>query len=496
MTKAAVLSWVAGGRIRRQRAGENRLEAPAASRWVMRVAAIAVALSAHPAAPHAEETRLPLSARSATPGAEEGKPLEPIAAPSAEVRDWSVHLQGTGIYQGTLRFNSPYRGPNSLDPGNRWRETLSATAYLGRRLWEGAELYFNPEVNQGFGLSETRGLAGFSNGEAQKAGFETPKPNVARLFLRQTFGLGGEQEAVADDLNAIAGTRNISRLTVTAGKFAASDIFDNNNYAHDPRTTFLNWSIWEAAAWDYPADQKGYTDGIALDFNQKDWALRGGWFLEPKVANDRNLDPRFWKHFGAVTELELRHRLADQPGSVKLLAFANRAPMGNLRQATDIALATGMPADIAAVRRDRFKVGAAINLEQAITDELGGFARASWNDGRTEAWAFTDVDTSVSLGASLKGGRWNRPADTVGLAAAMNLISKEHQDFFAAGGTGILVGDGRLSYGPEGIVEAYYAVSIAEPLVLTLDYQFVVNPAYNSDRGPVSIFGARLHAQF
>jgi high affinity Mn2+ porin len=438
----------------------------------------------------------------AQPGTADEKPGAPqreqsgAPAESVEAKDWSLHGQLTGIYQGNLRFASPYRGPNSLDPGNRWRETISTTAYLGRRLWDGAELYFNPEVNQGFGLSSTRGLAGFSNGEAQKAGFETPKPNVARLFLRQTFGFGGEQEAVEDDLNKIAGMQDISRLQVTIGKFAAPDIFDDNRYAHDPRTTFFNWSIWEAAAWDYPADQKGYTDGIALDFNQKGWALRGGWFLEPKVANDRNLDPRFWKHFGAVTELELRHELWDQPGKVRLLAFANRANMGNLRQATDIALATGAPADITAVRRDRFKVGAAVNLEQAFSEELGGFARASWNDGRTEAWAFTDIDASVSLGASLKGGRWSRAADTVGLAAVMNLISKAHQDFFAAGGTGILVGDGRLSYGPESILEAYYALGIADPLALTLDYQFVVNPAYNSDRGPVSIFAARARVPF
>jgi high affinity Mn2+ porin len=455
---------------------------------------VMLALCACSAASRADDAERPTPAAKDAAGDEEKEPTAETGPP--EVRDWSVHVQGTGIYQGTLRFASPYRGPNSLDPGNRWQETISGTAYLGRRLWEGAELYFNPEFNQGFGLSDTRGLAGFPNGEAQKAGFDTPKPNVARLFLRQTFGLGGDQEKVDDDLNSIAGARDVSRVTVTAGKFAAPDIFDDNRYAHDPRTTFLNWSVWEAAAWDYPADQKGYTDGLAVELNQPGWALRGGWFLEPKIANDRNLDPRFWKHFGAVAELELRHEIEEQPGKLRLLAFANRAHMGNLREATDIALATGAPADIALVRRDRVKYGFAVNLEQAISDELGAFGRASWNDGRTEAWAFTDIDTSVSLGASLKGARWRRPQDTVGLAAVMNLISKDHQDFFAAGGTGILVGDGRLSYGPEGILEAYYSFAVVEAVALSLDYQFVVNPAYNSDRGPVNIFAARVHAQF
>jgi high affinity Mn2+ porin len=188
---------------------------------------------------------------------------------------------------------------------------------------------------------------------------------------------------VEDGLNSIAGRRDISRITVTAGKFAAPDIFDDNRYAHDPRTTFLNWSIWEAGAWDYPADQKGYTDGIAVELNQRSLALRGGWFIEPTIANPRDLDPRFWKRFGAVTELELRHERYRQPGSLKLLASANRAHMGNRQEAADIALATGAPADITAVRRDRFKYGFAVNLEQAFSDELGGFARASWNDGRT-----------------------------------------------------------------------------------------------------------------
>lgn len=424
-------------------------------------------------------------------------PVSSDSARQTEAEDWSFHFQGTGVFQGYPAFRAPFNGPNSLPGGGEGRETISATAFLGRRLpWEGGELYFNPEFNQGFGLARTVGLAGFSNGEAQKAGFDTPKPNVARLFLRQSFGLGGEQETLDPDLNQLAERVDVSRVTVTAGKFAVTDIFDDNQYAHDPRTTFLNWSLWEAGAWDYPADQKGYTDGVALEFNQKDWALRGGWFLEPKIANERNLDPRFLKRYGTVAELETRHVWWGEPGKLRFLGFANRAPMGNLDQAVAIAEATGTPADITTVRRDRWKAGFALNLEQSVSEGIGIFSRVSWNDGHTESWAFTDIDRSATLGASIKGISWSRPEDTVGIAGAVNGLSKAHRNFFAAGGTGILIGDGRLNYATEDIIETYYNFKVAEPLSFALDYQFVANPAYDRDRGPVSIFGARIHVEF
>jgi high affinity Mn2+ porin len=421
---------------------------------------------------------------------------DPAAAPGDDAA-WSLHFQSTGVWQGYPGFRSPFQGQNSLPGGGEARETLSATAFLGRKLpWQGGELYFNPEAQQGFGIGRTVGIAGFPNGEGGKAGFDTPKPNVARLFLRQTFGLGGATETIADGANRLAGTLDVSRITVTAGKFAATDVFDDNQYAHDPRTTFLNWSLWEAAAWDYPADQKGYTDGVAVEFNQKSWALRGGWFLQPKIANDRDLETRFWRAFGAVTEFETRHEIAGRPGKLRFLVFANRAHMGNLGQAVALAAETGAPADIAAVRNYRWKAGFAVNLEQAVSDDLGVFSRLSWNDGRSETWAFTDVDRSLSLGASLKGTGWQRPQDTIGLAGAINELSTAHREFFAAGGLGTLIGDGRLNYAPEGIIETYYNCRVVEPASLTLDYQLVANPAYDQDRGPVHVFAVRLHVEF
>jgi len=407
------------------------------------------------------------------------------------LEDWSLHAQSTAIYQGDFGFHAPYQGTNSLSGNQQWRESISATGFLGRRLpWEGGALYFDPEFNQGFGVSRSLGLASFSNGEASKAGFDTPQPNVARLFLRQSFGLGGEQDYLKPDQNQLGESVDIDRITVTAGKFSMSDIFDDNAYAHDPRTQFLNLSFVDALAWDYPADSKGYSDGLAIELNRKSWAFHWGAMLEPKIANQRDLDPRFWIHLGTTAQLDERYTLWGRGGVVRELVFLNRADMGNLEQAA----ANG--GNIVATRRDRYKAGFALNLEQAVTDDLGLFSRLSWNDGHSEPWAFTDIDRGVSLGLSLQGTSWGRARDTVGLAGALNGISKAHRNYLAAGGSGIFVGDGKLDYAPEGLFETYYAIYLAEPATFTLDYQFVAYPAFNQDRGPVSLFAARLHVAY
>jgi len=405
--------------------------------------------------------------------------------------EWSTHYQYTFIDQGHPAFRSPYSGPNSLNPGNRSRETMTATAYLGRTLWDGAALYLNPELGQGFGLSRTTGLAGFPNGEAQKSGSHAPKPYIARLYLAQTIGLGGEQETVEDDLNQIAGTRDLSRITLYAGKLAVNDLFDTNSYAHDPRNDFMNWAVWEGGAYDYAADQRGYTDGAAAELNQKEWAFRLGAFLEPKRSNDRNLDTRMLQRGGYQAELEERYELLGEAGKLRLLGFVNRSLAGSYRQALS------MPdLDIAATRKTRVKAGFVINLEQAVTNQLGAFARLSWNDGHSEIISFTDIDRSAVIGLRLNGAAWDRPDDSLGLAAVVNALSSDHADFLAAGGLGILVGDGRLHYATEDILETFYRWQFIKPLSLTANYQFFLHPAYNRDRGPVSVFAVRVHLQY
>ncbi|KQQ30675.1 porin [Methylobacterium sp. Leaf123] len=414
---------------------------------------------------------------------------------------FSLHGQTTFVNQGVTGFRAPYRGPQSLVP-DQAQATTTATLFLGLKLFEGTELYYNPEFSQGFGLSRTLGVAGFVNGEAQKAGAPFPKLRSNRYFVRQTFGLGGETEEVPDGPNSIAGTRDVERITVIAGKFALGDFFDGNVYAHDPRVDFMNWGLWAAAAWDFPANLPGFTQGVMVEYNRAEFAIRAAYTQVPKEPSSDVLDPRVFERAGAVIEFEERHTLPvlDQPGKVRLGLFSNVGNTANFRQVVGLTQA-GAFADIntaaAATREPRRKSGAYVNLEQALTAELGLFARASVNDGRNENLNFTDVDGSVSGGLSLKGTAWGRPQDTVGVGAAANRISSSHRAYFANGGLGLLIGDGRLdNYAPERAVEVYYAMNLTKAVTMSFDYQHIENPAYNRDRGPADFFGTRLHTDF
>ena len=313
--------------------------------------------------------------------------------------------------------------------------------------------------------------------------------------MRQTFGFGGEKETFEDEFNQLPGKKDVSRLTVTLGKLSVSDIFDENKYASDPRTNFWNWSMWESGAFDYAADQKGYTWGMALDFNQKTWALRGGYFLIPIFSNVQSLDHALLRRGQYVGELEMRYTLGSQPGTIKLLGWFSRANAGSYREALDDPAIDPNTA-IEDSRRSRTKFGYAFSLEQALTKDLGAFARVSWADGQSEIMSFTDIDASLAVGLSLKGTRWGRPDDTVGLGGAVNALSSAHKDYIAAGGLGVLIGDGKLNYADERIWEAYYSLALRKRTFVTFDYQLATNPGYNGDRGPVSIFGTRFHADF
>jgi high affinity Mn2+ porin len=410
--------------------------------------------------------------------------------------NWNVHAQTTFLPQGYPAFPALYTGPKSLPPGGQVQATWTTTAFLGVKLWQGGEFYFNPEFAQGFGLNGTQGLAGFSNGEAQKAGAEFPKIRAQRYYLRQTFGLGGEQEDVADAANQLSGKRDIDRITVIAGRFAIGDFFDNNAYAHDPRADFMNWAMWASAAYDFPADLPGFTRGAVVELNRKDWAVRGGLFEVPAEPNSDVLNTRTG---GAVIEFEGRYSIAEQPGKLRLGVFGNQGNTANYRQALAISAADpalDINAVTASIRHTNPKYGIYANLEQQVVKDVGLFARASWNDGQNEILSFTDVDRSVSGGLSIKGSFWGRPNDTIGIGGAINGLSAANRDFLAAGGLGLLIGDGRLNYSPERIFETYYAVSVNKNFTVTADYQLIANPAYNADRGPVSLFSGRLHAEF
>ena len=431
----------------------------------------------------------------------------PLTAPDAaktaaaktalpESTDWNVHAQTTFLPTGYPAFRSPYAGPNSLPGSGQARETWTTTAFLGVRLWQGGEFYFDPELAQGFGLNGTLGLAGFSNGEAQKAGAPFPKYRPQRYYIRQTFGLGGEQEDVADAANQLPGKRDIDRVTVVVGRFAVGDFFDGNSYAKDPRADFMNWAMWSSAAYDFPADLPGFTRGAVAELNRTDWAVRAGVFEVPSAPNS---DVLTFKTGGAVLEFEERHKIFDQPGKLRLGIFANRGNTGNYRQALAIAAfdpAIDINTVMQSIRRENPKYGFYANAEQQIAKDIGLFARASWNDGQNETLSFTDIDRSLSGGVSIKGSYWGRSSDTIGLGGAINGLSSGHRDLLVAGGLGLLIGDGRLNYQPERILETYYALAIDKNFTVTADYQFITNPAYNADRGPVHIFSGRLHGEF
>jgi high affinity Mn2+ porin len=274
---------------------------------------------------------------------------------------------------------------------------------------------------------------------------------------------------------------------------SVKDIFDSNAYANDPRTQFMNWAFMANEAWDYPADSLGFMTGFAAELYQPNWAVRYGFFQMPRSSNGTALDMNFLKAWGMVLELERRYEFNGHPGAVRMLGFLNQAHMGSYGAAVDNPT---RPADIEATRQYRQKFGFGLNLEQEIAKNIGLFARLGWSDGKTEAWVFSDVDRTATVGISIKGEFWRRPEDTLGLANAVNGIAKAHQEFLAAGGTGILAGDGALNYALEDALEIYYDFQVWKTIYVALDYQFLINPAFNRDRGPVSVFGARLHWEF
>jgi high affinity Mn2+ porin len=408
---------------------------------------------------------------------------------------FAVHGQFTYVEQDTSRFNAPYTGPNSLSPG-RGAETTDATLYLGAQLWPGAEGWINGEIDQGFGLDDTLGAAGFPSGEAYKVGKNQPYLRLPRLFVRQTLNLDGANQAVDAEANQLGGSRSANRVVITVGKLGVADIFDTNQYAHDPRGDFFNWAVIDAGTFDYAADAWGYTAGAAIEWYQNAWTLRGGVFDLSNVPNSAHLDPGFHE-FQSILELEKRHDIAGRAGRLLLTVFDSRGRMGLLDDAEQLAESTGGAVDIAAVRRYRGRAGASLDLEQQLSPDLGAFARLGKAGGNVETYEFTDIDRTVSAGLSLQGTRWHRAQDTLALAAIDNGISAARERYLNAGGLGILIGDGRLAHpGPEQIIETYYSFAALNFAHLSVDYQWINHPAYNRDRGPVSVVAVRVHAQF
>lgn len=435
---------------------------------------------------------VPLLCWSVVAAADDAAPPEDSAP-----QQWAIHGQTTTVWGYQPAFRSAYQGAHSLPPAANGRETFDLTLYGGVRLWPGAELWINPEIDQGFGLGNSLGVAGYVSGEAYKLGAVDPYGRLGRAFLRQTIDLGGETEKIEPYLNVLGGTQTANRLVITVGKFAVVDVFDTNEYAHDPRGDFLNWAMLDQASFDYAADAWGVTYGAAAEWYQGRWAARLGAFDLTNMPNSSFLNVPLLQQNQYVAELEERHSLWDRPGKLKALYWMTFGNLGTYNAAVAQGAATGQTPATGDVRHWQSKYGVGFNLEQQIAADLGVFARAGWSQGSVEEVDFTDVNQSVSIGLSLTGARWGRPADTVGLAGAVNQISHAGKQYLAAGGLGGIIGDGRLpKAGPEQIIETYYNFAAFSFAHVAGDYQFVTNPAYNRQRGPVSVFALRVHAEF
>lgn len=372
--------------------------------------------------------------------------------------------------------------------------SLTTTLFFGLRLDQNTQLYFNPEIAGGRGFSGVNGLANSSNGELPRVASATPKPYLARLYLSHDFGFGERKEAFESDPNQLGGERPMVRYTVTLGRFTMTDFFDNNRYTHDPRTQFLGWAVMYNGAWDYPADVRGYTWGWVHEFHTLHWSFRYGSGGMPLVANGLRFDHRVLTNRGDAFEVEKRLEIRKHPGTIRLLGYVNHADAGTYADSIQLAKKTGSTPDITATRHPGTrKYGYAINADQEITSDIGLFSRLGWNDGKTESFAFTAIDRLATGGISMTGQRWRRRYDTAATELTVSGLSGVHASYLALGGHDFLLGDGRLQYGPEYIWESYYSARLFPGFFASFDYQHVANPAFNQDRGPVSIYSLRLH---
>ncbi|MEO6850072.1 MAG: carbohydrate porin, partial [Mucilaginibacter sp.] len=407
----------------------------------------------------------------------------------------NFHFQQTIITQYKPAFSAAYSGQNSLSTASETQTSITSTLFGAARLWKGAEVYFNPEISGGAGLSKTLGVAGFPNGETFRVGAAEPKIYIARLYFTQNFEWGKDKDTVENDLNQLGGLKSKHYFSLTIGKFGMADFFDGNNFSHDPRTQFMNWALMDNGAWDYPANTRGYVIGATAELGQPNWTLRFAITLVTTQANQSTWDSKIGKANTETIEYERRYTLAGQKGTVRILAFTNNGKFGNYRQA--IAENPTAPNVDTTQAYGRHKYGFGISADQYLTKDFGVFAKASYNDGHSETWFFTEIDRSLSFGGVLKGTSWKRGNDELGLAFIVNGLSADHRDYLAAGGYGFLLGDGQLNYSPEMIAELYYKIdAFQKKFWLTPDYQFILHPAYNADRGPVSVFGIRAHVEF
>jgi high affinity Mn2+ porin len=426
--------------------------------------------------------------------------------PHSESSRFWISGQANFISQWHPAFHSPYQGPNSLSPQAQDATSRVLTLLTGVEVSSTTEFLFDLQETGGHGIGEALGLAGFTNLDVVRNPTLSKAPYVARLMWHQIIPLGKEKTSAERTPLSLFTQLPARRLEIRFGKFSLVDFFDVNTYGSDNNLQFMNWTLDNNGAYDYAADTRGYTYAALVEYDDRHWAARFAEALMPKVANGINLDADLGRARSENAEVELHHAFVPKREAVlRLLGYANHANMGVYSVAvadfrsgkTPCAPGTVCRPDITAhPLQTTTKYGFGANVEQPLTDWLGVFARWGWNEGQHESYAYTEVDETEQAGAGALGARWRRKLDRAGLAFISNGISRDHQQYLALGGLGFVLGDGKLSYGRENILEAYYTLHVWRGIFTSLDAQYVTNPGYNRDRGPVFAAALRLHLEF
>jgi len=430
-------------------------------------------------------------------------------APHPEDSRWWISGQANIIIQGDLPFHSPYQGKNSFIPRGEYKTSMVGTLYTAlrrnRSVRYNTDFIFDLEAAEGRGLSEAFGLAGFTNLDVVRNPNLGRLPYIARYQIHQVFGFTNKTTSQESGFFALAPSVPLRRVEVRIGKLTLPDFFDVNGPGSDSHLQFLNWTVDNNGAWDYAADTRGYTVGGLAEYDDRAWSVRYGIFAMPSVANGIDLDWAFSRAHGQNGEFELRQGLVPKrKGVQRLLFYANRAHMGTYREAVEDYLngsdtatyGVTVPTITLHEHFGALKYGLGYNTEQEVTENLRVFGRFGWNEGQHESFAYTEVDQTVELGVDYAGTRWRRPVDKVGLAVVSNAIKADHQEYLKLGGLGFLLGDGKLNYGRESIVEGYYTWHAWRGLFYSLDVQHIGDPGYNRDRGPVWVGSIRAHVDF
>jgi high affinity Mn2+ porin len=466
-----------------------RLEA--AARWIVFVC-LAATVSV---ASHAQDTR-------STSTTADSSTDQTTLFPHSDNTRWWISGQGNVVFQWHPTFSAKYSGQNSITTQAQSATTHILTLYAGFELTRTTEILADLEDATGGGIGGAVGLAGITNLDDVRTvqGVQLSRaPYLARLMLRQIIPLSSDRVPATRGPFGLATSLPARRIEFRIGKFDLADFFDNNSGGSDDHLQFLNWTVDNNGAWDYAANTRGYTDGAILEYDDHHWSVRFAETLMPKVANGINLDANLLRAHSENMEAQFGvNLLPNREGIVRVLAYVNHGNMGNYREAiNDFVHGLTAQPDITATRvQGRLKYGFGVNFEQEFTSQLGVFGRYGWNDGRNESFAYTEVDETIELGAWLRGEKWRRKLDKIGLAFVTNGISKDHQEYLKLGGLGFLLGDGNLTYGRENILETFYNAHLWRGLFGAFNLQYVINPGYNRDRGPVIVPGLRFHVDF